>query len=87
MQETLWEIACDEKGYMYSENGNRPRRRAAAVVVSWSAVQPATTKLLANVFVFKSGSEKEGLPRTSIPPWAQEISGSNRDAPTTNSLN
>ena len=49
--------------------------------------QPATTKLVANVFVFKSGIEKEGLPRTSIPPWAQEVSGSNRDAPATNSLN
>jgi len=36
MRETLWEIACDQKGYMYSENGNRSRRLAAPVVVSCS---------------------------------------------------
>ena len=36
MQQTLWEIACDQKGYMYSEIAIGPERLAAAVVVSWS---------------------------------------------------
>jgi len=35
MQETLWEIACDQKGYMYSEMAIVPKK-AAAVVVTWS---------------------------------------------------